>query len=369
MRNGVILAVIAGSALLNGLYLDHVPLWRQLFLMLLVVAAYLHGRHLPVRRGWEVLAAVALPGVVAGALDPSVGAGALLVLALFAVLPWLAGRFRRQQADLVEAGRERIARLSREREFIAERVALRERARIAADLHDSLGHELALIALRAGALELAADMTEENRQAAARLRASAVTATDELRHTLGALRESGTASTEPPDESVEALVDRARGAGMAVALRRTGERTPLPPLVDRAAHRVVREALTNAARHAPGTDVLVRVQRTRDTVTVIVSNPVPVPVAPPAGPGPVTGAVPGSASGAVPVPPGGGSGIAGLRERVRLLGGTLRAGPGDGAFTVTARLPYDRAGVPSGRGAPSSGEGSPEDREGGGESR
>ncbi|MEU8383202.1 histidine kinase [Streptosporangium sp. NPDC048865] len=332
--NSVALAVIAESVLISGLYLDSVPLWRQLLFVILAVAAYLHGRHLPVRRGWLLLAVLASPGAVCAVLDVAVGSGALAVFGFFVVLPWLAGRFQRQQADLLEAGRERVARLGREREFIAERVTLRERARIAEDMHDSLGHELALIALRAGALELAADMTPRNREAAARLRASAVTATDRLRHTLGVLRETGAVPTEPPDESVEALVDRARGAGMTVTLDRAGEWASLPPLADRAAHRVVREALTNAARHAPGTDVLVRLERTGDAVTVTVSNsaarsvPLPAPV-----PAPVPG----------PGPAGGGSGIAGLRERVRLLGGTLRAGPHDGGFTVTARFPSGRA--------------------------
>ena len=201
-------------------------------------------------------------------------------------------------------------------------------------MHDSLGHELALIALRAGAMELAADMTERNREAAAQLRASAVTATDRLRRTVGVLRETGadavgTTGTayetmdrtpvEPPDEPVEALVDRARDAGMAVEFRRDGERGVLPPLVDRAVHRVVQESLTNAARHAPGADVLVHVEQTTEAIVVNVRN---------------------STARAVPGPTGGGSGLAGLRERVRLLGGTLRTGFHDGEFTVTAWFPY-----------------------------
>ncbi|MET8053513.1 histidine kinase [Streptosporangium sp. NPDC005286] len=318
MRNGVILVLIAGFALFNGLNLDGIPTWRQLLFAVLAVAAYLHGRHLPVRRDWLLLAVAAIPGAVHTVLDFWTGAGALMALGLFTVLPWLAGRFRRQQAELVKAGQERVARLQREQELIAERVTLRERARIAADMHDSLGHELALIALRAGALELAAGMTEPNREAAAQLRASAVTATDRLRHTLGVLREGGSIPAEPPDESIETLVDRARGAGMAVAFRQTGERALLPPPTDRAAHRVVQESLTNAARHAPGADVLVLLERIHETVTVTVRN---------------------SAAPGTPTPAVGGSGITGMRERVRLLGGTLSAGPHDDGFTVTARFP------------------------------
>ncbi|MDF5754458.1 histidine kinase [Spongiactinospora sp. TRM90649] len=310
--------MIAGSCLVNGLYMDQPPLWRQALFGVFAVVAYLHGRHLPVRQGVVILLAAAVPGAgIAVAADFWAGVTSLVVLGVFVALPWLAGRFRRQQAELVRVSRERADRLEREREFVAERVRYRERARIAQDMHDSLGHDLALIALRAGALELASDMGERNREAAALLRASAVAATERLSRTIGVLREEQ-APIEPPDESVEALVARAREAGMAVDLRRDGPSEALPPLLDRAVHRVVRESLTNAARHAPGADVLVRLERTAGTVTVsVVSTP----------------------ARATPLPPGGGTGLAGLRERVRLLGGTLRAGPNSTGFAVTASLP------------------------------
>jgi signal transduction histidine kinase len=119
---------------------------------------------------------------------------------------------------------------------------------------------------------------------------------------------------------VEALVERAAQAGLPVELIRTGDTTPLPPLVDRAVHRIVQEALTNAARHAPGTPVTVRVSTT-DEVQVTVTNPTTTT---PTDTGNDTG-----------------TGLAGLSERVRLLGGTLRSGVDDGRFTITARLPRE----------------------------
>ncbi|MER5269098.1 histidine kinase [Actinosynnema sp. NPDC002837] len=314
MRNGVVLAALALAGLVNGLATDALPVWRQLLYPALAVLVYLHGRHLPVRRGELVVGAVAAVGLVIAVVRVWEGVGALASLGLFVVLPWLAGRFRRQQAELIAVGRERIVQLERAQELVAERARLRERARIAADMHDSLGHELTLIALRAGALELTGD-TESARRAAAGLRESAVTATDRLRRTVGVLRE-GAAPVEPPDETVEALVDRAAVAGLPVVLTRTGDTTPLPPLLDRAVHRVVQEALTNAARHAPGAPVAVELATT-DEVLVTVANPVD----------------------RTPVGDGGGSGLAGLAERVRLVGGTLRSGVVDGRFTVTARLP------------------------------
>ncbi|KOX18725.1 hypothetical protein ADK67_36510 [Saccharothrix sp. NRRL B-16348] len=314
MRNGVVLAVLALAGLVNGLATDALPVWRQLLYPALAVLVYLHGRHLPVRRGGLVVGAVAAIGVVIAVVRVWEGVGALASMGLFVVLPWLAGRFRRQQAELIEVGRERIVQLERAQELVAERARLRERARIAADMHDSLGHELALIALRAGALELTAD-TESTRQAAAGLRESAVTATDRLRRTVGVLRE-GAATLDPPDETVETLVARAAEAGLPVALTRTGDTTPLPPLLDRAVHRVVQEALTNAARHAPGAPVTVEIDISTDLL-ITVTNPTDQPTN------------------------NDGSGLAGLAERVRLLGGTLRSGVVDGRFTVTARLPRE----------------------------
>ncbi|QQQ78362.1 two-component sensor histidine kinase [Saccharothrix sp. 6-C] len=314
MRNGVVLAALAVTGLVNGLATDVLPVWRQLLYPVLAVLVYLHARHRPVRRGELVVGAVAAAGLLIAAVRVWEGVGALGSLGLFVVLPWLAGRFRRQQAELIEAGRERIAQLERAQELVADRARLRERARIAADMHDSLGHELTLIALRAGALELTAD-TEPVRRAATGLRESAVTATDRLRRTVGVLRE-GAPTVEPPDETVTALVERAAEAGLPVALTRTGDTTPLPPLLDRAVHRVVQEALTNAARHAPGAPVTVELDITGE-VLLTVTNP------------------------AHRTPSGDGSGLAGLAERVRLLGGTLRSGVADGRFTVTARLPLE----------------------------
>lgn len=352
------LAVVAGLGLLDGLNLDGIATWRQLLFVVLAVAAYLTGRHLPVRRGWLVLAVAATCGAVRTVPDFWTGAGALMALGVFVVLPWVTGRFRRQQAELATAAQERVTRLEREQELVADRARLRERARIASDMHDSLGHELALIALRAGALELTADVPEHSREAVAQLRAAAVAATDRLRDTVGVLRQTGTstagsltadAPTEPPDESVDALVRRARDAGMTIVLHDSAPASDLPPLVERAVHRVVQESLTNAARHAPGTDVLVSIERTAETVTATVRNSATHAAAIQVGgesaltgeSEPTGGRGLGGGNGL-----GGGSGLDGLQERVRLVGGTLRAGPQPGGFAVTAYLPTsrDRAG-------------------------
>ncbi|MFC3505401.1 sensor histidine kinase [Micromonospora krabiensis] len=297
------------------------------FVFAIPVFSYLTGR----RSATAGPAAVAFALIAAGGTALNLGllgtgAATWFLLAsvlLFAgVFPWLVGRHRRQQQELAEAGRRHAAALVREERGVAERIRLRERARIAQEMHDSLGHDLSLIALRAAALEVAADLDPRHRAAAGELRASVGAATERLHEIIGLLREEGGRSpTRPSDEGVDDLVEGAREAGMTVRLEMAPGATELPALAGYAAHRVVREALTNAARYAPGAPVDVRLARTGDRVEVAVVN------APPA-------AAP------LPGPPSHGSGLLALAERVRLAGGTLDAGPRDGGgFAVRARLP------------------------------
>ncbi|MFJ4879566.1 sensor histidine kinase [Streptomyces sp. NPDC088745] len=239
------------------------------------------------------------------------------------LLPWLTGRYRRARAALVRDGWDRARALEERQRAVAEQARLRERNRIAADMHDSLGHQLSLVALRAGALELSPTLTGADRADLAELRAAVADAVDHLRDTVGVLREPdahAVRSQAAPPESVEQLVARARESGAPVELRRTGSGAGLAPVVDRTVHRVVQEALTNALKHAPGSPVRISVEHRRSRTSVRVSNPVPSPAAP-------------------PFP--GGHGLTGLRERVRLVGGTFRAGPGGGGYEVLATLPDD----------------------------
>ncbi|XTZ16457.1 sensor histidine kinase [Micromonospora echinospora] len=241
------------------------------------------------------------------------------VLIFGGVFPWLVGRYLRQQHALLLAGWEQAESVRREQRGAAERVRLRERARIARDMHDSLGHDLSLIALRAGALELAGDLDPRHRAAVGELRASVTAATARLGEIVRVLRTDAGPSPLDPVDDVAALVAGARAAGMEVALHGDPADADLPALTGVAVRGLVREALTNAARYAPGTPVTVSVRRDADEVGVSVRN-APPPVPPPA-----------SVSA--------GTGLLALRERVRLAGGTLDAGPRDGGFVVAARLP------------------------------
>ncbi|MEH6376673.1 histidine kinase, partial [Streptomyces sp. KLMMK] len=149
----------------------------------LSVLAYLLGRRSAAARpalyAFPAVAAAGTLLVLARDVDPVVEWLVLTGTLLFgAVFPWLAGRYRRQARELVAAGWSRAAQLEREQEIVADRARLRERTRIAQDMHDSLGHELSLIALRAGALQVAPGLDATHRSAAAELREAAASATD-----------------------------------------------------------------------------------------------------------------------------------------------------------------------------------------------
>lgn len=257
-------------------------------------------------------------------------AGGVLTLIAVMVAPWLLGRYWRLRSEMRTGGWEIADRMERARDVDAEHARLRERSRIATEMHNSLGHDLALIAVRAAALEMAAE-EQDSRPAAAELRTTAHQANLRLREIIGVLRaDAGEPAAEPPAEDVAAVVDRAVGAGMPVRLVREGPDLAPDSPAGRAAHRVVQEALTNAARHAPGALVTVRLVRADGATTVRVTDT-----------GPVAALHPDTR--------GNGSGLAGLRTLVEGMGGTFHTGSGgtgDGAaggFTVTAAIPPTEA--------------------------
>ncbi|MDQ0363495.1 signal transduction histidine kinase [Catenuloplanes indicus] len=301
--------------------------WR--LLVAVPVLSYLAG----CRRALGVSALAGLGGVLVLGTAVQAARGAdvyswlvwiagVIVCGLF---PALLGSFRRLRAALERSGWEQAAQLEREQQAVAAQARLRERARIAQDMHDSLGHELALIALRAGAFELAATLTPQQRTAASQLRASVTDAAERLADIVGLLRDDADeVPLHPAGERIEDLIARAAAAGIPVTPDVPGEPgSPVfqrvAPMQYRAAARVVQEGLTNAAKHAPGAPVTVRLADGGDEVTVVVRNGAAATAAPPAR---------------------GGHGLTGLRERVGLAGGALRAGPlPDGGFEVEARLP------------------------------
>ncbi|MFJ8661377.1 sensor histidine kinase [Streptomyces sp. NPDC093795] len=275
----------------------------------------------------------------------------LLAIALTATLyylgttlaPGLAHRYWTQRRTLLHALQERNAQLLRERTMVAWQARLRERQRIAQDMHDSLGHQLALIAVHTGALEVDRELSERQREVVGVLRNASVTAMHELREVVGILRdgvEAGDGTTAAPGRAgdemgraargiagIQGLVEAARASGTSVGLRRSGEERTLAPAADHAAYRIVQEALTNAYKYAPGASIGVELRYEPDTFVVEVLNERPTD-------GPAKDVV------------SGGQGLDGLAERARLVGGMCHAGPADGGgFRVAGMLPYGAAPV------------------------
>ncbi|MFD4027490.1 sensor histidine kinase [Streptomyces sp. NPDC058576] len=303
------------------------------------IAAFAAGRG-PGRARTVVLflGGALLAGAVAVAVVPSLLALAtqfVAVVVLAVLVPWFVGRFSRQYRELVRAGWERAEQLERERQLVAEQARLLERARIAQDMHDVLGHDLSLIALSAGALKLAPGLDDQHRRAAQDIRGRAAAAVERLGEVIGVLREENDGPPQGPEDfDVARLVGDAAASGLPVALSVDGEAAGLPPAVGRAAHRVVREGLTNAAKHAPGAAVSVELSHTAIETRVVVRNEAPAARTDDAR----TGARAGHAAGPSAVR--GGRGLIGLDERARLVGGSLDHGPRAGGFALTARLPH-----------------------------
>ncbi|MFJ8039343.1 sensor histidine kinase [Kitasatospora sp. NPDC096147] len=254
--------------------------------------------------------------------------GAFLVLA---VLPAVFGRYRAQRRALLTALEERNAQLLRERAMIARQARLRERHRIAQDMHDSLGHQLALISVHTGALEVDRTLTDRQREAVGVLRQAAVGAMRELRGVIGLLREDDQTEEEQSGGLAEIprLVEASRAAGAQVTLTRPDDARTVTTATGHAAYRIVQEGLTNAHKHAPGAPITVALRFEPDALLVeVVNSPCP-----PGAPATVSG----------------GQGLTGLRERARLLGGMLHTGPTpDGGYRLAGVLPYDGTGRPAG---------------------
>ncbi len=232
---------------------------------------------------------------------------------------WFAGDRTRLRREQIAALEERALRAERDAERERRLAAAEERTRSARDLHDSAGHAINVILVQAGAARL---LQERDPQ---RTTAALETIEEVARETVGeidqlvrVLREDASRDVEPPPglAALDALVRRQEASGLAVSVQRRGEPRALAPGVDRAAFRILQEALTNAARHGDGrADVELAYGAT--ALELAVRNPLSRPTR------------------------GDGHGRVGMRERTTLLGGSLEAGARDGVFEVRARLPYD----------------------------
>jgi signal transduction histidine kinase len=242
-----------------------------------------------------------------------------------------AGDAVRSRRAFVDAIRERAERAERTREEEARRRVAEERLRIARDLHDVVAHHIALVNVQAGVAAHVMDRRpDQAKEALAHVREASRSALNELRATVGLLRQSGDpeAPTEPAPglAHLDGLLGTFRNAGLPVVFAAAPAAPPLPAAVDLAAFRIIQEALTNVRKHAgAGARAEVSVVRVGPTAEITVLDD---------GAGTGEPGAPGD---------GGGHGLVGMRERVTALGGSLTAGPRyGGGYRVQAILPVPR---------------------------
>jgi signal transduction histidine kinase len=219
-------------------------------------------------------------------------------------------------AATVAAARFQVLRrgaASRERELLAEAAATEERLRIARELHDAVGHDVALMVVQAEAL--AATTGDERADAIAALGRRTM---GELHRTLHVLRDVAATAPQPGLESLDGVLEGARRAGVPITLTVEGAPRALPPALDASAYRIVQEAVTNVIRHAGGAAAAVTVHYGDRSLELTIAD-----------------------EGGSVKANGGGHGLIGMRERVDVFGGTLATGPRAGrGFEVRAELPY-----------------------------
>jgi signal transduction histidine kinase len=269
-------------------------------------------------------AAVGLLTLIAARVwEPSVS---LLMFAALrtAVGPLLALYFSARY-EVLHALRDRAERAEREQHLLAERARAEERARLVGEMHDVVTHRVSLMVLQAGALGITTTDAAA-RQAAEELRATGVQALDELRDLVGILHtapEEEQAPALPALPGLAELVAESTAVGTPAELVQEGDPALASPVVGRTACRIVREALTNVRKHAPGAQVVVRISYEESQVRVSIRNT--AVAAAPAGGLAATGS---------------GLGLVGLRQRIELVHGSLQAsGTPDGGFCLEATMP------------------------------
>jgi signal transduction histidine kinase len=243
-------------------------------------------------------------------------------------------RAARSHRAYVTEAEKRARRAEQDREDEAKRRVAEERLRIARELHDAVGHHVALINVQAGALAYLLDDEDRApaRESVTHIQRASEEALEDLRLTVGLLREPGLDSAEPAEpvpglDQLEALICSFAGAGLLVRREVTGQARPLPEAVELTAYRVIQESLTNTRKHADCDAALVRLGYGPGALRLTVED---------------EGKAVTQDNGRMPE----GHGIVGMRERVAALGGRLSAGPRpEGGYRVFAELPLRAAGI------------------------
>jgi signal transduction histidine kinase len=292
-----------------------------------MLALYTVATRYPPRVAWTAAAVAGITQFTVALLSYP-HAGPDLLYFNWAVVPTALGLLIRERRERIAAAEQRAEAAEHSRQAEADRQVTAERIRIARELHDVLAHHVAVVNAQAGVAQYLLRTDPHAADAAlAGIAANSRAALDELRATLGLLRAEGDTPSDPraPAPTIEhlgPLLDSFTDAGMQLTVTVHGEPGSLSGPADLAFYRIVQEALTNATKHAPGSDVCLSIDWSAASVHLTVSNT--GPAAAPQG----------------LMNEGTGHGLIGMRERAAAAGGVLSAGTaGAGSYQVTATLP------------------------------
>jgi signal transduction histidine kinase len=272
-----------------------------------------------------ILLAIGVEALVAYR-DPLKNLSAFIATCIVFGLIWTVAFALGRKFQEADEAKERAAQAERDREERARSAVTEERARIARELHDVVGHSVSVMTVQASAVRrlLRPDQRRE-REALLIVEQTGREALAEMRRMVGVLRrpeEAPALAPQPTLDRLDKLVEQAREAGLGVELRIEGDPLPLPAGVDLTAYRLVQEGLTNALKHARAERAQVLVRYGDASIEVTVSD---------------DGRGTGSGDG-------GGHGLVGMRERVAVYGGELEAGPRpEGGYRLRAKLPLASA--------------------------
>ncbi len=286
-----------------------------------LLALFTVAAHRGPRQSAQALAMVAIGIVGFGILsrrDP--GAVTLIIVALTYVAVWLLGALLRSRQQLQAESERRLQLLESEQDLRAREALIRHRTGLALELHDAVGHGVSAMLLQAGAARAvlaSGGSTDVARDALIHIESSGRRTMGELDRMLGMLH-GDDAVPEPGLRSLADLARESKALGLDVAVHVTGEPRPISQEADRAAYRIVQEALTNAGKHGASEAVEVQVAWSPEALEIEIVS---------------------AFAGVPPRRWRQGRGLDGMAERARLAGGTCRAGQVGNGWSVEVRLP------------------------------
>jgi signal transduction histidine kinase len=258
--------------------------------------------------------------------DPKHDAAELVFIPFLFAIAWLAGSTVRGRSEQAEAAEERALRAEQDRETTARLAVAEERARIARELHDIVAHAVSVMVLHVGTVRRTLpDTLADDRDALSDVERVGRGALAEMRRLLGAMRRDDDEvdfAPQPGLERLQSLIEEIGRTGLRVELHAEGMRVSLPPAVDLSAYRIIQEGLTNVRKHAHADRADVKLRYEGGHLQIDVHD---------------------NGTG-TPFSDGLGHGLIGVRERVKIYGGEMSAGPApEGGFLLRARLPIEEA--------------------------